>query len=181
MRVLLASTILLLAFGASATAARAELLIRWWTIDGGGTTDATGERLRLAGTIGQPDAGTVSGESLVLAGGFWMGGQVVTAAQEEALGASSMAFRVLPGTPNPFRWITSVTVELPEPRAIEAKIHDSTGRVVRHIDAGLAPAGRHSIVWDGRDDEGRRASSGIYLHRLMAGQDIARQTLVLLR
>ena len=29
--------------------------------------------------------------------------------------------------------------------------------------------GRHEVVWDGRDDDGREASSGVYLYRLEAG------------
>ncbi len=41
----------------------------WYTIDGGGT-DSTGERFVLSGTIGQPDAGQMSGDRFTLTGGF---------------------------------------------------------------------------------------------------------------
>jgi hypothetical protein len=43
--------------------------IDWHTLDGGGGT-STGGRFSLAGTIGQPDAGTLSGGGFVLVGGF---------------------------------------------------------------------------------------------------------------
>ncbi len=45
--------------------------LSWNTIDGGGGT-STGGGFELSGTIGQPDAGVMSGGSFVLAGGFWV-------------------------------------------------------------------------------------------------------------
>jgi hypothetical protein len=42
----------------------------WSTIDGGGGTSAGGV-YSVTGTIGQPDAGTMSGGSFTLQGGFW--------------------------------------------------------------------------------------------------------------
>ena len=45
--------------------------LTWSTIDGGGTTFSTGGGYALGGTIGQPDAGLLSGGSYTLAGGFW--------------------------------------------------------------------------------------------------------------
>lgn len=45
--------------------------ISWWTVDGGGETFSTGGAYRLGGTIGQPDAGELSGGSYTLYGGFW--------------------------------------------------------------------------------------------------------------
>ena len=53
-----------------ASAAHAQLDLTWNTIDGGGGT-STGGTFVLSMTIGQPDAGDLSGGTLVLAGGFW--------------------------------------------------------------------------------------------------------------
>ena len=43
--------------------------IDWHTIDGGGTS--TGGVYSVSGTIGQPEAGTMSGGNFSLTGGFW--------------------------------------------------------------------------------------------------------------
>ncbi len=52
--------------------------LTWNTIDNGGATFATGGGYELGGTIGQPDAGSSTGESptrpYTLWGGFWPGG-----------------------------------------------------------------------------------------------------------
>src|SRR5882672_5841106 len=44
--------------------------IDWFTIDGGGGT-STGGVYSISGTIGQPDAGRLTGASYTLDGGFW--------------------------------------------------------------------------------------------------------------
>ena len=57
---------LLLAVNASAQ----SYSLDWSTIDGGGGT-STGGIYSVSGTIGQPDAGAMSGGNFTLQGGFW--------------------------------------------------------------------------------------------------------------
>jgi len=45
--------------------------LSWNSIDGGGVTFATGGNYSLGGTIGQADAGVLSGGAYTLTGGFW--------------------------------------------------------------------------------------------------------------
>ncbi|MCX6929879.1 MAG: hypothetical protein NT154_42705 [Verrucomicrobia bacterium] len=44
--------------------------IDWYTVDGGGGT-STGGVYSVTGTIGQPDAGVMSGGNYTVVGGFW--------------------------------------------------------------------------------------------------------------
>ena len=48
----------------------AQYSIDWSTVDGGGGTSAGGG-YTVIGTVGQPDAGTMSGGTFSLNGGFW--------------------------------------------------------------------------------------------------------------
>ncbi len=45
--------------------------INWYTIDSGGEMFTSGGPFELSGTIGQHDAGTLTGGTFELAGGFW--------------------------------------------------------------------------------------------------------------
>ena len=45
--------------------------LTWSTIDGGVGTFSTGGTYELGGTIGQPDAGALSGGTYGLSGGLW--------------------------------------------------------------------------------------------------------------
>ena len=60
--------VLLLAWPALAHAQ--SYSIDWFTIDGGGGT-STGGVFSVSGTIGQPDAGKMSGGNFTVDGGFW--------------------------------------------------------------------------------------------------------------
>jgi hypothetical protein len=57
--------------------AQAQYSIDWHTIGGGGGT-STGGVYSVSGTLGQPDAGRMSGGSFTMEGGFW---SVVAAVQ----------------------------------------------------------------------------------------------------
>lgn len=52
-------------------AAGQQVVLSRTSIDGGGTMHSAGASFELSGTIGQPDAGVLTGGSLELAGGFW--------------------------------------------------------------------------------------------------------------
>jgi hypothetical protein len=47
--------------------------LTWSTLDGGGYMFSAGGGYSLGGTVGQPDAGALSGGSYTLVGGFWGG------------------------------------------------------------------------------------------------------------
>jgi hypothetical protein len=70
--------------------------------------------------------------------------------------------------PNPFNPRTTVAFDLARTGPVVLAVHDPRGaRVCTLVDREL-PAGRHEAVWDGRDDNGRRVASGVYLARLTA-------------
>jgi hypothetical protein len=71
-RLLLLAALLLLASVARAQSGGGYDLT-WSTIDGGGYTFSEGGGYSLGGTVGQPDAGVLSGGDYTLAGGFWGG------------------------------------------------------------------------------------------------------------
>ena len=47
--------------------------LSWFSIDGGGATFSEGGAYSLGGSIGQADAGAMSGGTYALTGGFWAG------------------------------------------------------------------------------------------------------------
>ena len=48
--------------------------LSWWTVDGGGGMDSAGAGYALGGTVGQADAGLLTGANgYALLGGFWGG------------------------------------------------------------------------------------------------------------
>ena len=74
--------------------------------------------------------------------------------------------QVLGNMPNPFNPRTTVMFELAHEGMAEMAIYNVRGQKVRSFGMNVLPAGRHEIVWDGRDSSGRGASSGVYFFRL---------------
>ncbi len=64
--------------------------------------------------------------------------------------------------PNPFAAPDRIHYALLQGGDVRFRIVNTAGRVVRHLDPGAEPAGRHSVVWDGKDERGRRVAPGIY-------------------
>jgi hypothetical protein len=78
--------------------------------------------------------------------------------------------QLLPAAPNPFNPRTELRFALPEPATVSLRVYDIKGGLVRTLVAGAHhAAGEHAVAWDGRDDTGRAAASGVYVVRLDAG------------
>lgn len=50
-------------------------------------------------------------------------------------------------------------------------IYDILGREARKFAVGSQTAGSHNIIWDGRDNFGKRVAGGIYFYKLQAGDE----------
>ncbi|NNE43087.1 MAG: choice-of-anchor D domain-containing protein [Gemmatimonadetes bacterium] len=65
--------------------------------------------------------------------------------------------------------------------SVDLRVVDVSGRRVRQLAAAPYASGEHRIVWDGRDDSGRRGAAGIYFVRLQVGEETWTRKVVLLR
>lgn len=83
--------------------------------------------------------------------------------------------------PNPFNPETAITFGLEKPTHVVLEVYDVTGRHVTTLTEGIRPAGRHRVLWDGRDSTGRAVVSGLYFYRLRAGSFDATRKMLLLR
>ncbi len=93
-----------------------------------------------------------------------------------------MAFALSPAYPNPFNPRTEIAFDLPESASVDLAVYDMSGRmVVTLLDTRPHDAGRHRVSWTGRDSNGRRLASGVYMLRLRAGHHSAESKLVLLK
>ena len=89
-----------------------------------------------------------------------------------------------PNTPNPFNPSTGIAFEIAqrdEPVHVLLAVYDLRGRLVKTLlDTELA-GGIYSLVWDGRDNSGRKMSSGVYFLRLRAGAESMIRKMILLK
>jgi len=70
--------------------------------------------------------------------------------------------------PNPFNPETAIHFDLPEAGSVDLKLYDMTGRQVRQLLTTAMPAGSHRMIWNGQDEFGHPAESGVYFLVLRA-------------
>jgi len=104
-------------------------------------------------------------------------GSVTLAAATPAMGTAVLEHAV----PNPFNPVTEIAYTLDGPTPIRLAIHDAKGRRVKLLELGVVAGGRHTVVWNGCDDRGRPAPSGVYFARLSAAERIRTIKLMLAR
>jgi hypothetical protein len=95
--------------------------------------------------------------------------------------AATPARLALGASPNPFNPSTTLHFDLPVGGRTWLAIYDARGARVRTLLATRLPAGRHAIVWDGRDAGGSAVASGIYFSRLDVDGIAVEKRLVLLK
>lgn len=83
--------------------------------------------------------------------------------------------------PNPFNPLTTIRYDVREKGRVTLRIYDAAGRLVRTLFDGVNDAGSHSVTWDGRNNSGSAAASGIYFYRMAAPGFTRTRKMVLLR
>jgi hypothetical protein len=91
------------------------------------------------------------------------------------------AFSLQQNYPNPFNPSTVIRFQLPVVSQVRLHIYNLKGQLVRTLVNEQKPAGRHQVVWDGRNDVGARVPSGVYLYRIEAGDFHATRRLALVK
>ena len=89
-------------------------------------------------------------------------------------------FKLIGNYPNPFNPSTTIEFSLPSDGKAGLAVYNMAGQKVRELVLEQLTAGKHAVVWNGRDNEGKPVSSGVYIARLkMEGKvESHRMTLV---
>jgi len=90
-------------------------------------------------------------------------------------------FRLLPAFPNPFNDATTITIETGKRERLEVAIYNSLGRLVTRLFEGELPSGRHRWRWEGREDSGQPAPSGLYILSVRSQSEAQNLKCLLLR
>ena len=101
--------------------------------------------------------------------------------RDEVETGAPQRYRLAPNAPNPFNPVTTLRYDLPEPTHVQLAIFDVRGRRVQTLVHARQRAGRHVLVWNGRDASGRLVPSGIYIYRLSTSRFAQARRMVVLR
>ena len=91
------------------------------------------------------------------------------------------ALALLGARPNPFNPRTAIRFAMPAAQDARLDVFTVRGQLVRRLLDGRVGAGVHDIEWDGRDDAGHDAASGVYFYRLRSGDEALTGKMILAR
>jgi hypothetical protein len=90
-------------------------------------------------------------------------------------------FVLLQNYPNPFNPTTEIEFVIPKPAQVKIEIFNILGEKIATLVDRKLGAGHKAVEWDGKDDQGREVSTGIYFYRLKAKDFTQTKKMVLLK
>lgn len=79
------------------------------------------------------------------------------------------SFALLQNYPNPFNPSTAIAFEIPKREHVKLSVYNTMGQLVRTLMNTERPAGSHTVLWNGKDNQGREVASGVYFYELVTG------------
>ena len=95
--------------------------------------------------------------------------------------AASLSFGLDANYPNPFNAETQIAYTVPVAGLVELAVYNVLGQRERTLVQEEQAAGRHQVVWDGRNDMGTQVASGVYFYRFTSAQGVQVRRLLLLK
>ncbi len=148
----------------------------------GAPTIAVGDTITPDGTTIRDEWGNPSGDPVVLTGSF----DEPSGIGDEGEGIPlPRALKLSQNYPNPFNPSTTIRFELPGSAGakyqVTLAVYDTRGRLIRTlVDAELEP-GRHTALWNGRNEMGMQVPSGIYLYALKTADAVYARKMTILK
>jgi hypothetical protein len=83
--------------------------------------------------------------------------------------------------PNPFNPTTTIRFSLPETGQVKLIIYNVLGQRVKELVNASKPAGYHEVIWNGKNESGVQAASGLYIYRLETADGIQSKKMLLIK
>ena len=84
--------------------------------------------------------------------------------------------------PNPFNPVTDISFNLSKTQNVELAIYNIKGQKIKTLYSGELTAGKHSITWNGTDNNENATGAGIYLYKLaISGTSVETGKCILLK
>ncbi len=158
---------------------------QWQTIASYRTVDA----LQGQGTVSHTSRYTFTDETIVYGSTYnYRLSDVNSNGESTVLQSLSITLESIPETtaldapyPNPFNPETRIRYHLAETSPVEVSVFNVLGSKVATLVDGEQPAGSYNVLWNGRDDAGSQAASGMYLIVFKSYAGVKTHKVVLMR
>jgi FlgD Ig-like domain/Cep192 domain 4 len=100
----------------------------------------------------------------------------------ENISLTPLSYELYQNYPNPFNPTTNISYQLKERSSVTLNIYDILGRrVASLVNNQIQNAGQHILTWNGRNSNGNKVVSGVYIYRIIANNFISSKKMILLK
>ena len=93
-----------------------------------------------------------------------------------------IAIKLYQNYPNPFNPSTTISFELSSSSNISLIIYDILGKEIKRlIDSEERTTGLYKTIWNGIENNGKKAASGIYFYRLITNKQVLTKSMIILK
>jgi len=89
--------------------------------------------------------------------------------------------RLFQNYPNPFNPVTNITYSISKAENVQIFIFNTLGQKIATLVNKKQTAGKHTLQWNTKDDQGYKMASGVYYYQLRAGNFVATKKMLLLK
>ena len=83
--------------------------------------------------------------------------------------------------PNPFNPTTTIGYNVASPGEVNIVIYDMMGREVKTLVSDYANPGSYSVVWNAKNNQGLEVSAGMYVYKMIAGDFVQVNKMLLVK
>ncbi|MDP2808190.1 MAG: FlgD immunoglobulin-like domain containing protein [bacterium] len=100
---------------------------------------------------------------------------------EPVMVSTPVSHQLFNSYPNPTRKMSNISYQLSSNQLVKLNIYDITGRLVKNLTDEKQAPGKYQLTWDGTDNRGRRAASGVYFYSLQTTEGRLSKKLIFLK
>lgn len=104
-----------------------------------------------------------------------------SAVDNENNDATPISMSIGQNYPNPFNPETNISFDINRSGLVKLEIYNLKGQKVKTLVNDKFEVGRHSVVWNGRDDSDKEVASGIYFYRIKNGEKSLTRKMILMK
>ena len=98
-----------------------------------------------------------------------------------SISGNKISFELKPLFPNPFNLETTIQFSITKTSQMKLEIYNLTGQKMKTLFSGILNAGLHRMNWNGQDELGNIATTGLYCVKLSSDEGIRYRSCVLLK
>ncbi len=138
-----------------------------YIVGGESISDISGDKTESYHTSGKKD--------------FWIAKLMADTPLEVEQSEIASSFKLLSAYPNPFNPITTITYGLDKDSYISVEIFGISGKLIITLQNEYQTQGWHSVTWNGTNQRNEPVPAGLYISKIIAGNEFKTTKLMLLK